>query len=410
MAGKDWNNLGQDLNRIIEDAIHMGDFGRLSENIRGAFGRAFPGMGAGTGSFGGDGDWDFNLSGRKKQEEYHNSSETYERSSAKTNKNSYFMTDKKSPYFAAKIKRYGSGAGFVAGGAVLALLSFMPLAMLLVGTLISNDSIMTVMPIFMIVCIAAGIVLMIKGSKIIRLSRRFDRYVRILNGRTYTDIDTLASYSHMTEEKVRRNLRKMLKKGWFIQGHMDSGGTCLMVSNESYAQYLKAVKSMEQRQEEEKRQREEKAGRAGMTEEAREILTKGKEYIVKIRRSNDAILGEEISAKIYRMELLVTRIFKQAEEHPETIPELRKLMEYYLPMTVKLLDAYEELDGQPVDGENILNSKREIEEALDTLNAAFEKLLDNLFRDRAWDVSADISVLQTMLAQEGLTENDFKRK
>ena len=120
MAGKDWNNLGQDLNRIIEDAIHMGDFGRLSENIRGAFGRAFPGMGAGTGSFGGDGDWDFNLSGRKKQEEYHNSSETYERSSAKTNKNSYFMTDKKSPYFAAKIKRYGSGAGFVAGGAVYA--------------------------------------------------------------------------------------------------------------------------------------------------------------------------------------------------------------------------------------------------------------------------------------------------
>ena len=54
-----------------------------------------------------------------------------------------------------------------------------------------------------------------------------------------------------------------------------------------------------------------------------------------------------------------------------------------------------------------LASKKEIEDTLDTLNQAFEKLLDSLFRDRAWDVSSDISVLETMLAQEGLTENDF---
>ena len=40
MAGKDWNNLGQDLNRIIEDAIHMGNFGRLNQNINDALRRA----------------------------------------------------------------------------------------------------------------------------------------------------------------------------------------------------------------------------------------------------------------------------------------------------------------------------------------------------------------------------------
>ena len=36
-------------------------------------------------------------------------------------------------------------------------------------------------------------------------------------------------------------------------------------------------------------------------------------------------------------------------------------------------------------------------------NDAFEKLLDDLFQTTAWDISSDISVLQTMLAQEGLT-------
>ena len=141
----------------------------------------------------------------------------------------------------------------------------------------------------------------------------------------------------------------------------------------------------------------------------REALEAGEAYIRRIRKCNDDIPGEEVSAKITRTEQLVQQIFERVEEHPETVSDIRKLMEYYLPTTVKLLDAYAELDAQPVQGEHIASSKREIEAALDTLNIAFEKLLDGLFRDTAWDVSADISVLQTMLAQEGLTNNDFRR-
>ena len=84
-------------------------------------------------------------------------------------------------------------------------------------------------------------------------------------------------------------------------------------------------------------------------------------------------------------------------------------MDYYLPMTVKLLNAYADMDRQPVQGETIQASKQEIEATLDTLNLAFEKLLDSVFKDTALDVSSDISVLNTLLAQEGLTEDDFSR-
>ena len=62
-----------------------------------------------------------------------------------------------------------------------------------------------------------------------------------------------------------------------------------------------------------------------------------------------------------------------------------------------------------MQGENILASKKEIEATLDTLNLAFEKLLDDLFRDSAMDVSSDISVLNTLLAQEGLTEDGLSQ-
>ena len=110
------------------------------------------------------------------------------------------------------------------------------------------------------------------------------------------------------------------------------------------------------------------------------------------------------------MELIVQKIFERAKAHPEIIPDLNRLMDYYLPMTVKLLDAYEDMDRQPIQGETIRASKKEIEDTLDTLNEAFAKLLDSVFQDTAWDVSSDISVLHTMLAQEGLTVNDFEKK
>ena len=112
---------------------------------------------------------------------------------------------------------------------------------------------------------------------------------------------------------------------------------------------------------------------------------------------------------ISRMELIIAKIFECAKAHPEIIPDLNRLMDYYLPMTVKLLNAYEEMDSQPVQGENITSSKKEIEETIDTLNVAFEKLLDSIFEDTAMDVSSDISVLNTVLAQEGLTEDELTR-
>ena len=104
------------------------------------------------------------------------------------------------------------------------------------------------------------------------------------------------------------------------------------------------------------------------------------------------------------------KIFDRVEQNPKNISDIRKLMEYYLPTTVKLLEAYAEMDAQPVGGENIQSAKKEIEDTLDTLNVAFEKLLDDMFQETAWDVSSDISVLNTMLAQEGLKEDGLKGK
>ena len=192
----------------------------------------------------------------------------------------------------------------------------------------------------------------------------------------------------------------MIEQGYFLEGHLDHEKTMLITSNETYQQFEKARLELEQAR---KKQAEEAAN--APDPRIREVLDKGSAFIAQIRKCNDNIPGEAVSEKIDRIEMVVRRIFDRVKTNPEVIPDLKKLMDYYLPMTVKLLNAYADMDAQPVQGETIQTSKREIEATLDTLNLAFEKLLDELFQDTALDISSDISVLNTILAREGLTED-----
>ena len=148
----------------------------------------------------------------------------------------------------------------------------------------------------------------------------------------------------------------------------------------------------------------------GVDPEVRSAINEGRQYVQEIRNANIAIPGEEVSKKLDKLEEVTGKIFDYVEVHPEQFSEIRKFMGYYLPTTLKLLDAYKELDGQAVTGENITTAKQEIEKTLDTINLAFENLLDSLFKDAAMDISTDISVLETMFAQEGLTENKLNSK
>ncbi len=208
----------------------------------------------------------------------------------------------------------------------------------------------------------------------------------------------------------------MIDQRLFFQAHIDEAQHYLILSDEAYDAYRIAQNEYTARAEQQAReqaQRERKAQEARKADEdlpteCRELIEKGRTYIRHIHESNEAIPGEEISAKLDHMERVVTRIFDVVRVHPEVAPDLNKLMSYYLPTTQKLLDAYRELDSQPVAGENIQTTKREIEDTIDTLNVAFEKLLDSLFEDRAWDISSDISVLHTILAQDGLKEDGLK--
>lgn len=127
--------------------------------------------------------------------------------------------------------------------------------------------------------------------------------------------------------------------------------------------------------------------------------------IGEMRRLNDAIEDAHISEQIDKLESLTAKIIDHVLQSPDKQPQIRKFLNYYLPTTIKLLNAYDRMGSAGVSGENIDGTMKKIEDMLQTIIIAFEQQLDSLFQGEAMDISADISVLETLLAGEGLSGN-----
>jgi len=249
--------------------------------------------------------------------------------------------------------------------------------------------------------------LLLKGSSIRKRLRRYREYVKRLHGRTFCKVKEMALAVDKDEKFVTKDLRKMLELKMFPQGRLSDNKEYLFLNAESFEQYTQAQNALEER---EKIAAQEEALKQANPyfNEMKEALTDGEDYLKQIREANDAIPGEEISNKLYKLEDIIRRIFVELEKNPDKINEMKKFMDYYLPMTIKLVNAYREFDKYTVETDNIRNSKKEIEDTIDTIIKAFYKLFDSLFDDKAMDIATDISVLNTMFAQEGLKESDFK--
>ena len=140
------------------------------------------------------------------------------------------------------------------------------------------------------------------------------------------------------------------------------------------------------------------------------MLREGELAISEMRRLDDSIADKKISADIVRLEDISAKIFEQVKEDPKKLPQIRKFMNYYLPTTLKLLNAYDRMVDQGVEGENISSAKQGVEGIMDNIVTAFEKQLDSLFGDQAMDISTDITVLENMLAREGFIEDPIHKR
>lgn len=132
------------------------------------------------------------------------------------------------------------------------------------------------------------------------------------------------------------------------------------------------------------------------------LIKERERALSEMRRLNDSIEDETISAQIDHLEEVTSKIIDQVVKEPAKLPQIRRFLNYYLPTTLKILNAYDRMDAMGVSGENIDSTKQRVERMMGTIVKAFDKQLDALFGAEAMDISTDITVMENLLAQEGL--------
>jgi len=234
-----------------------------------------------------------------------------------------------------------------------------------------------------LVWVTSGVGLLIGGVMGRKRMRLFATLQAVVGTRDNIPVSDVAAALALSPEKARKQLNKALDKGLFGSGaYLDMRTDTLVIRGEAPQPEKKAAA----------------AAKPAGESQYQAILRQ-------LREVNEAIPGEEMSAKIDRLEAITAKIFAAAEKDPEKLPKMRRFMDYYLPTALKLLNAYSQFDSQGGDGEVIRQSKQKIEQTMDVLVEGFEAQLDNLFADDALDVEADIRVLQNMMAQDGLSED-----
>ncbi len=463
MAKNDWYEAGDQIRRIVQDAVESGDFTQLGNTISGVVNEAVDGIQSilkeslgNIGAGGANGQHGAGSSGgvngqygpyvnheaadrirRNVREREEQRRQAQDRGGSQSHLHVRSRDELQRPARVARLRVPGEISGRIMKWCGYSLSTMFGLAfgIFVIAGLTLGDGLASLPAGIMALLFGTSFCIGRGGSSRVALATRFRKYKEILGARTYCLIEELANGIGESSKFVYKDLKKMIGRGLFREGYLDSRGTLLMTDRETYQQYLTAQAEYERgaggrsaaagrapdradsrepgdtgRMPDRPGSREPEDGKAleKLSPECRELIEEGRRYIRHIHECNDKIEDAAMSEKLDRLELVITRIFREAEKDGTVVGDLKKMMSYYLPTTRKLLDAYCEMDAQPIRGENIETTKKEIEDALDTINSAFEKMFDSFFEEKAWDISSDISVLNTMFAQEGLAGKDFE--
>lgn len=241
--------------------------------------------------------------------------------------------------------------------------------------------------------LAVGLGLLVDGIRRQRRAGRFRGYLAMIGEKKSVAISALASATGRPKNKVCADLEDMLDAGLFPSGYLNYGGDRFVLGGgledppESQAT-APAAKAQPQPS---------KADRGA--ENA---------ILDEIRQVNDQVANEKLSAQIDRIGVITAKILEYQKSRPEKAPQLHSFLSYYLPTTLKILRAYGQLESQQIAGENITAAMTRIEGMMDKVVEGFEKQLDQLFQGDTMDITADVDVLEQMLARDGLTGEQLR--
>jgi len=140
-----------------------------------------------------------------------------------------------------------------------------------------------------------------------------------------------------------------------------------------------------------------------------EVIRAGYDAMRQIRHANDIIADEALSAQIDSIERSCGQILSILEQRPQLLSQLRTFLSYYLPTTLRLLDARAKLEDS-ANTPKAREVRTRISEALGVIDKAFLKQVEALDAYRFLDLESEMDVLADMLRADGLIDEDEKHE
>lgn len=130
---------------------------------------------------------------------------------------------------------------------------------------------------------------------------------------------------------------------------------------------------------------------------ARKQITYLKDMISKID-------DEKIQEDLKDITTSSTKIINRIEEHELKNKTATKFMDYYLPVCVKILSRYDEIENQSLTSKDSKEFMQNTSKLLKATNKAFKKILNSLYQSDIIDADAEMKVFNTMLTADGFDE------
>lgn len=248
-----------------------------------------------------------------------------------------------------------------------------------------------------------------KSQQLDMISKDYTRFLRELGHNTVIPIRDLASSVQKSEKDTIKELMYMMNKGYFKQARIVENNSLFLLDIPTFKLYKNQKNQMPNLSHEENKKIAQDTSTKTNKDKAEEIIRISSKEITSINLDISRIKNRNFLEKVIEIKKTIENITNIIKRYPEKAYVLDKFIEYYLPTTVKLIDAYTEYEIMESNDSKIKNSLAEIESSIEIINEAFEKIQLELMEDRTMDIKTDIDTMKILLNQEGYLEKDWSK-
>ena len=140
------------------------------------------------------------------------------------------------------------------------------------------------------------------------------------------------------------------------------------------------------------------------------VLENAKKQNKRIIEAKSYINNYEIKAYLTSINESTSKIIKAIEKTPKKIKNIDNFFDYYLPITVKIINRYDEIENNNLSSKDSKKFMSSTINMLSSIDKAFKNILNNLYQKEIIDMSAEMKVFSSMLKADGFNENELEVK